>query len=503
MKNITQGINSFLSRRKYPIILLVFVVFYILYFSYFSILRLKALYASYYDLGIMHQTVYNTYSALRTGDWSRLLELTNPEGSEQITRMAIHNDISLALLAPFYFVHNGPETLLIIQTVVISLGAFALFKIAGKIFAKSKYSPLLSLVFSISYLLYAPLQRGNVYDFHAVMFATAFLLWMFYFWLVKKYRYSFLFFILSLISKEQVALTLIFLAVYVLGKRREKRDKTSRYFSFAVIVTSIFWFVASIFFIAPYFRGSQHFAVDRYKEFGSSPIEIITGIFTNPYSLLRRMISRESLQYLFSLLGPVGFLSLLSPLTFLIALPELAINLLSNNRNTRLMIYHYEAVIIPFIFISAIYGAKKIVDYFSGNKRKRIVLFLSAWILIFSLVFVYYKGPIPLKRGAFIPPFPWPAKEYKDVDLWAKTLRNEELKIASTGQLSPYFTSRRYFYNFSSNYHLADYVLVRLNEIYNYPEKKELIPVYERLKQDSKYSPIYKRENFEVYTSRK
>src|SRR3989338_7189107 len=114
-----------IKNKKIEIILWVFIIAYALYFSYFTVLRYKTLYASYYDLGIMHQTVFNTYSAIKNNDWSRFLEMTNTTGAEQIKRMAIHNDPLLALMAPFYFIHSGPETILIIQSVMVALGAIA------------------------------------------------------------------------------------------------------------------------------------------------------------------------------------------------------------------------------------------------------------------------------------------------------------------------------------------------------------------------------------------
>ena len=131
------------------------------------------------------------------------------------------------------------------------------------------------------------------------------------------------------------------------------------------------------------------------------------------------------------------------------------------------------------------------------TKKKEILI--GIFILIFSLYFAYLKGPLPFSKERNIHPFKYRQKEAKDAAFWSKTLKSEGLKISTTGQLSPFFTSRRYFYIFSANYKLADYVIVRLNEIYNYPEKNELIPVYERLKKDYNYELIYQKENFEVY----
>lgn len=106
------------------IVVSIAVIIFTLYFSLFTIARMRAMYANYYDLGIMHQATYNSYQAIVTGDWSRILEQTNPFGPEQIKRMAIHTDFLLALLAPFYIFYQGAETLLVIQSIIVALGAF-------------------------------------------------------------------------------------------------------------------------------------------------------------------------------------------------------------------------------------------------------------------------------------------------------------------------------------------------------------------------------------------
>ena len=225
---------------------------------------------------------------------------------------------------------------------------------------------------------------------------------------------------------------------------------------------------------------------------------------TNPYSISKYIFRDYTLNYLKTLLGPVGFLSLLSLIQLLIALPEFAINLLSKNPNMRNVIYHYTAVITPFVFISAIYGTKKVISYLlmvigKKNNENKIILFMSIYVLFFAVGNAYLNGPLPYAKKQNIHPIKWPQPQAKDAAFWGKTLRDENLRISATGQLSPFFTSRRYFYTFSARYRLADYVVLRPSEIYNYPEKKELIPVYEKLITDKNFQLIYKKENFEVY----
>ncbi len=482
--------------KKYWLLLTMFVVLYVAYFSYLTVLRYKTLYSSYFDLGIMHQTVYNTFHAIKTGDYSRFLELTNPHGYDQIKRMAIHNDILLVVVSLFYFIYSGPETLLVLQSVVLGLGAFALFGIAEHVLAKSKKKDLFSLLISLSYLLFPAMQRANVFDFHAVTLATSLLLFMFYFFLKKKYGWSYLFFVLSVLSKEEVALSTAFFGVYILF-----RERKSWKFGLSVLISSIIWFFVSMLIIIPAFRSSMHFALTYYSDFGDSPVSVIFGILSHPTNIFKYMWRSDTLGYFLVLLGPAGFLSLLSPLQLFIVIPEFAINLLSNDWNMRNIIYHYTSVITPFVFISAVYGFAEI--------EKRIIRIRSfkidgGRIALFSLVvctilFSYLKSPLPYSLERNVHPFLWPQKEAKDVQTWNQILSNKKLKIMATGQIAPVFASRRYVYLFSARYDLANYVVLSLNEIYNYPDRDILIPVYEKLIKDPSYMRIYKNENVEVY----
>ena len=154
-------IVRFVAHYWSHIILGLLIVGYIGYFSFFTIMRYRTLYAHYFDLGIMQQTVYNTFMAIKTGDYSRFLEMTNPQGYTQVKRMSVHNDILLAFLAPFYFLYSGPETLLVIQSVVLGLGALIVYALGLHVFGKDTRARLIAVFFAFAYLMYPPLQRAN------------------------------------------------------------------------------------------------------------------------------------------------------------------------------------------------------------------------------------------------------------------------------------------------------------------------------------------------------
>lgn len=489
-----------------------FVIAYVVYFSVFTSLRVQGMYANYYDLGIMHQTTHNSYQALETGDWGRMLEQTNPFGPEQIKRMAIHTDVLMALLAPFYFFHDGPETLLVIQAVVVALGAYAVFGIAAHIFRKHYLGQYFPLLFALCYLFNPLIQRTTIYEFHSVTLATTFLLYMFYFWLKKRYCWSFLFFFLSLLTKEQVPLTTAFFGLYVLLKDinpkklwKEKWAYLRQYhfsrYGLLILGGSIIWFLVAVKLVIPYFRvdDQYHFALSFYGDYGDTPLGVIIGILLNPFGILGTVFGPDRLYYLLFHFAYFGFISLLSPLTLLIAAPEFGIIMLSSNGNMRDITLHYTAVITPFVFLSAMYGASYALSFLQKKKIPHAPVLLMIYLALATVIAAYLYGPLPGALQADTKPLTTPLPDYQAVQEVKQEIIAPEDAVSTTGSLAPHFTDRRYFYDFSSRYKLADYVVISRFEVYNGWGKDWMPGVYERLVNDSQFERVYEQNQIEVY----
>ena len=301
----TIRMELYLRRNLSFVLLFIGIASYILYFSLFSIMRNEKLYAHYFDLGIMHQTVYNTYQGIKTGDLSRILELTDPhQSTNQIKRMATHNDIFLVFLAPFYFIHDGPATLLIIQSVILGLGAYFVFLIAQDVFKKNLYRNYFAVIFAYGYLLYPPLQKANNFDFHAVTLSTTFLLALYYFWLKKRYVLIIICAIASMLTKEQLGLTIAFFGIFVIIDFTKShhlftlqsikylfmkpqimqrlftfiKNKSVK-FGFMMIIMGFFWVLFSMLIIIPYFRSGEHFGTKYFSYLFNTPWKAIPAIF--------------------------------------------------------------------------------------------------------------------------------------------------------------------------------------------------------------------------------
>ena len=242
-------IGAFILKHKYEICLGLFILIYITYFTTASFLRYDNFFTGRFDLGNMDQTVWNTIHG-------RIFQTTDANGTASISRLAYHADVILVLIAPLYLIWSSPEMLLLLQTVVLGLGAVFVYLIARNII-KNKG---LALTLAAVYLLNPSLQFTNLYDFHAVVLGTTLLLGTFYFFLKRKYFLFIFFAILSGLTKEDIwAIIAIFGLAIIIRKAAEnkfnleniKKSLPEILFGFIVFVLSSFILYLLIWVIIP------------------------------------------------------------------------------------------------------------------------------------------------------------------------------------------------------------------------------------------------------------
>jgi hypothetical protein len=97
----------------------------------------------------------------------------------------------------------------------------------------------------------------------------------------------------------------------------------------------------------------------RYESLGSSPGVAIVNVLLHPWLLFATFLTLDRFYYIVSLIRSTGFFSLLAPEWLLPAIPALAINLFSDYPLYYSGVYHYNAVIIPFVMLSTIHGLRR------------------------------------------------------------------------------------------------------------------------------------------------
>ena len=127
-KNVQQEIEQRSQSKRKPyrpalstILLAIAVLAYATYFSYLTLVRYAAFEARALDLGNMDQAVWNTAQ----GNW---FHMTNQPGT--VNRLSLHVEPILVPISWLYWIYNGPETLLVLQAIVVALGALPLFGLA-------------------------------------------------------------------------------------------------------------------------------------------------------------------------------------------------------------------------------------------------------------------------------------------------------------------------------------------------------------------------------------
>jgi uncharacterized membrane protein len=363
------------------------IVLYIAFFSALAVARHEAFETLAFDLGNYDQAVWNTIHG-------RLLRYTNVEGVT--TRLAHHVEPILLPVSLFYLLYENPKTLLVLQTVVIALGACPIYLLAREKL-RSEFG---GIVFALAYLLFPALESANLFDFHAVTLAPTFILCAFYFLEKRMHLWSFIFAILAMSCKEDIPLLVAMMGVYVFLLRRERK------FGALIVSVALVWFYIAFYIIIPYANpgGKSQYLV-YYEHWGDNPAEMALAVFRPSFWNL--ILTRDNLVYLVKLFLPLAFLSLFNLPTFLIALPSLAINRLSTAQLMgRLEMFHYSVPIVPFTILSAIGGAGFLIQRFGKRVPKgpdSLSYLLSGLVLVCSLGYHRYRGFSPLSVH-----FRWP-----------------------------------------------------------------------------------------------
>lgn len=468
------------------------ILLFIGYFTFFTFTKHANFHTARFDLGIMDQTVWNTAQ----GRW---LELTNPVGTETIIRFAIHSDFFLALMAPLYWVAPSPYTLLFVQVVVVALGAIALYRLGTEVL---KHRGLAATI-SLAYLLFPPIERAVIFDFHSVTLVSTFLLFAFYFLYKRQYWLFALFTLLTLSTKETMSFLVIMLGLYaIIAQRNWKVGLTT-------IAIGGLWFYLLLWHIMPGARtgidGNTHFALGYYAKYGDTPGAILKTLILKPLAWLPDVFTLGQLRYLSWFFIPTGLLALFSPV-ILLAVPEFAINMLSDNLPMRTFYYQYSSALTPLVFIALVFGAARIRPLLTRLGRyfkisvlaKQADTVLILYLLVMTVFTVWRWSPLPGTRMADVAGYtPYlPGKEFIQE---LKQTMPTEASVSATVKLSPHFSHRQHIYSFPLGIGQADYILISQDAESEVTPDEDVDRAIADLKKDTRYQSIYDNGVVSVY----
>jgi uncharacterized membrane protein len=235
----------------------------------------------------------------------------------------------------------------------------------------------------------------------------------------------FIFAILAMACKEEIPLLVACVGIWSLVFQLRWRT------GLALTLLASIWAVMSLLVIPHLYSPTGHaLLAARYADLGATPLDVARNLILHPVSVLKEDVFEPvRLFYLRALFMPAGLLPLVAPWILILALPSLAINLLSSNgqMHSGFAFYHYDAEIVPIVIFATIETivlliilGQRLLAFVSqkeGQKfqsrlsslpapavRVGLLVLLSTYLLTLVIHYNMLQGPLPISKE-----FQWPA----------------------------------------------------------------------------------------------
>jgi uncharacterized membrane protein len=324
------------------------------------------------DLGNMVQAVWTTLHG-------HFLAATTQSGHD-VTRFQAHVDPFLLAFVPLLWIWSSPLLLPIVQALAVASGALPVFWLARKHLGSARSGAHLAF----AYLLYPATQFSaftTADSFHAVAIAVPLVLYAIWFLDEDRLvRFSAVA-LLAFTTKEEIPLAVGCLGIWYAVRRGR------RLFGLGVFATGLGVTLFNFLWVIPHFSptGADPF-IGRYSAVGGTPQGMARKLVTDPAAFIHAVASAHKAAYLLLLLAPFLGLALLEPLVLLGAVPDLAINLLSNRTGQTSIGFETTSGIVPFVVAASVYGAAR---YSRHAARLSLgALAGAAAVAIFSPIYV-------------------------------------------------------------------------------------------------------------------
>jgi uncharacterized membrane protein len=263
----------------------------------------------------------------------------------------------VALIAPFFRLAPSPVTLLLAQTLLTALSVIPVSRAAT-----AKLGTAAGRMIGAAYGFSWGLQQMIDFDFHEIAFAVPLLACSLSALLRGKTRAAALWAVPLVFVKEDQGFTVAAIGVIIMINARRSRiraaaDDSAPAHSTRDADTGLFlmfwgiaWSLAAIVVIIPHFNVAHQYPY--WYDGGTISVgtghHSMTGLLSQVTEAYRQKLDTTAL-----ILLPVAFLALRSPLA-LVAVPSLALRFISTNTSFWGTAWHYNATVMPVVFIAAI-----------------------------------------------------------------------------------------------------------------------------------------------------
>ncbi len=345
-----------------------------------------------------------------------------------------HVELIYILIAPIFWVAKSAYVLLFIQALAVTVSGYAVYLLAKHY----KLHTFLALCVLVSYLSFYGIQFALWSDFHSLVLALSFLAFFLYFLITEKFRWATVFFVLSIICKEDIALFTFGISLVQFIYTRDRR---------------VLWFLAgSLGYLCVLFFVYYPYFTTGYRYAGSK------GLFSNldPFKMVDA--SEKQGTYLYSLLH-FGFLPIFSPVALIPSLLDLAHYFLPGGERVAAaqgIFLHYRSTLALLLVWPTILTFKKLAKF---NPY-----ILGVYLILFALLSQYVLHlPLSYLTKAWFWQVP-PAQE--SIDLAISTLP-PDAALATQVNILPHVATRSEVYTlFPEKRQFDDLDICGKNECY-------------------------------------
>lgn len=402
--------------------------------GYFTVLRQKVFYTANFDFGIFAQMFeYMKHTGLPN---------TTTERNYLLSHFGVHFSPIYYLLLPGYMIFSVPEYLLVVQALAVAAGVFAVYGICRRL----ELSPMVTAVFLLLYTFFPSLTNGCFFDFHENKFLTILILWAVYFMLGRKSWPFYLFCFLILMVKEDAAIYVATLGLFLLINRRDYKR------GFTVLGMSIVYFLAAISIVGMLGDGVMVSRLENYflpgTEGAGGFLSVIRTCFFNIGYLIQQVFTEEKFPFLLWMLVPVMFTPLLNKKvsTLVLLIPMLVINLMSNYQYQYHIGYQYTFGVAALVLTAAILTIRQMTP-----EKRRFVLtasLVSCLVLTFSLNYPKIQNVTSNYKSN--------QKVFQATEECLDRIP-DDAEITATTFLIPHLTNHKTVYMFPNYYNESEY----------------------------------------------
>lgn len=318
-----------------------------LLYGVLSLTRLADFRSGAYDLVIFDQAV-RSYSQFRLP--VAIVKGVHNDFGPGFSVLGDHWSPILAMLAPFYWLHDGPETLLVAQAVLLAAAAVPLWVFTRRALDSSLAAHLVA----VAYVLAWPVAETAAFDFHEAAFAPLLTAVLLERRQAGRRSHVMLAALALLCVKEDMGLLVAAFGVVLLGQRGWRLLGAG----FAAGGAAFTWLATQV--LIPLFGGRADYYW-AYGALGPDAPALVRTALADPLTVLAQLGTPPvKLITLALLLGTTLLAALLSPL-MIVAVPLLAERMLASSfPNWWVPEYHYNAFVVAIVLAAGVDGVRRL-----------------------------------------------------------------------------------------------------------------------------------------------